>query len=233
MLNYSLIHFLQNHFLLGKSHLRRQLFFVKCYIMDFYRIISLGSDCSVAGSLRNLKYKDTTHVFDWCVTSLEYIIECFNSRFGNFSHIINSCTKSGDKHLKYKNLCYFRHYPKVISNQLIDTFVRRGKRMDALLNYCIENKQPLLFVRKGQTDSIANIHKLIQTIQQSYKGLSFKIVVCNNIKESSSDNNILHYFADINAFLRKQDDIYYHRDDVYAYNVMYKIISNYTTKQFK
>jgi hypothetical protein len=34
----------------------------------YHRIIPLGGDCSVAGSLRKIGYKETTYGFDWTVT---------------------------------------------------------------------------------------------------------------------------------------------------------------------
>ena len=42
----------------------------------YHRIISLGGDCSVAGSLRKIGYRDTTYGFDWTVTKLNYNIFC-------------------------------------------------------------------------------------------------------------------------------------------------------------
>ena len=43
----------------------------------FDRIISIGQDCGVAGSLRKKGYKESSYPFDWSVTNLNFIKESF------------------------------------------------------------------------------------------------------------------------------------------------------------
>ena len=49
----------------------------------YYRIIPIGGDCGVAGSLRKKGYKETSYCFDWTVSKLNFIFDCFNNDFKN------------------------------------------------------------------------------------------------------------------------------------------------------
>ena len=40
----------------------------------YFRVISLGADCVVAGSLRKCGYKECSYCFDWNITTLDFII---------------------------------------------------------------------------------------------------------------------------------------------------------------
>ena len=44
----------------------------------YFRVISLGGDCGVAGSLRHIGYKEQSYCFDWAVTKLNFIVDSLN-----------------------------------------------------------------------------------------------------------------------------------------------------------
>ena len=83
--------------------------------MYYDKIISIGSDCSVAGSLRNLKYKDATYPFDWCVSKISFILDCFDSDFLCYENIFNKISnlkESGNGYIQYNDKIFFHHEVK-------------------------------------------------------------------------------------------------------------------------
>ena len=175
----------------------------------FDRIISIGSDCSVAGGLRNIQFKEFSYPFDWNVTKLKFIKDCFSEKFKNFEDILDKCEVSRNGYLKYDNCIHFYHHDKIMSDSFKNKYKNRGQRLDNLLS---ENKK-ILFVRKGQKDTIKDLQILKKIIQNSYPNLKFKILLINNIKEESQqDNLIIHRYQNINCFLDFKNDNYFNRD---------------------
>lgn len=194
----------------------------------FDRIISIGQDCGVAGSLRNIKYKECSYPFDWNVTSLEFIITSFKENFKNFETIFNDCEKSGNGFLKYKNHIYFYHDDKQVNSNIIKKYSKRSLRLNALLN---ENKT-VLFVRKCKTDSIKDVQVLKECIISSYPNLKFKILLINNIKEDITDDKIIHKYKEQSCFLTYRNDIYTHTNMEKAYGCVYEELENFDSVIF-
>ena len=196
----------------------------------FDRIISIGQDCSVAGSLRKLKYKEFSYPFDWNVTNLEFIIECFNCKFTNFKNILNKCSTSSNGSLKYNNSIYFYHDDKSISNNFKSKYIKRSTRLNDLLN---ENKK-ILFVRKAPNDRIKDIQILKNIIIKNYPNLYFKILLINNIKNDNiSDDYIIHKYKNLDCFLSFNNDAYEHRNKKKAYKCVYEELKNFNSQIFK
>ena len=195
----------------------------------FDRIISLGQDCSVAGSLRNIKYKDFSYPFDWNVTKLEFIIDCFTNKFNNFNEIFINCEKSGNGKLKYKNKIYFYHEPKKLNDNFKKKYLIRSNRLINLL----DDDKKILFVRKAPFDTIDNILILKNIINNNFPKLNFKILLINNIKNICNDKFIIHVFKPIETFLKFENDIYIHRNQKLSYESVYNEISKFKSIKFK
>lgn len=196
----------------------------------FDRIISLGEDCSVAGSLRNIKYKEFSYPFDWTVTKLNFIINSFNSKFTIFETIFDKCIRSGNGHLKYEDKIYFYHDSKSVNKALKDKYIRRGKRLNDLLN---SNKK-ILFIRKCATDTFANICLLKDIIRFHYPHLNFRILLVNNIKnETNYDNYITHIYKELDCFVSYENDVYSHRNQKLAYDTIYEEVKKFKSIEFE
>jgi hypothetical protein len=147
----------------------------------YYRIIPIGSDCGVAGSLRKIGYKEASYCFDWMVTKLNFIIDSFNSKFKNFETLFEKCETSGNSYLKCNNNVYFYHDDKTVTNALKQKYIKRSKRLHELCKNC---KKEILFIRKaagaggggGGDDTIEDVLKLKEAIIHNYPDLKFKIL---------------------------------------------------------
>lgn len=193
----------------------------------FDRIISLGQDCGVAGSLRTIKYKEFSYPFDWNITSLNFIIECFKNKFQNFENIINDCIPSKNGKLKYKNDIYFYHD---ITKEIKEKYIKRGLRLHNLLN---EDKK-ILFVRKAPNDLIQDIKFLKKTIQENYPNLNFKILLLNNIEnENINDEHIIHKYYNLDCFVSYNNDVYKHRNMKRGYKCVYQELKNFDSIKFE
>jgi hypothetical protein len=197
----------------------------------FNRIISIGQDCGVAGSLREKLYKDSSYPFDWNVTNLKFIKESFNSKFKNFETIFDECITSGSGSLKFKNDIYFYHDDKKVNENLKKKYLRRTVRLNNLLN---QNKK-ILFIRKCKNDTIKDVIELKEIIKKNYPNLKFKILLLNNIKEETIlDEYIIHKYKEIDCFLyyNNNNDIYTHRNKKKAYDCVFKELNEFKSEKF-
>lgn len=212
----------------------------------FDYIISLGSDCSVAGTLRELKFKHYSFPFDWNVTHLEFIKNTFKNKFENFLDF--KYCKSNNGHMRNpESTIHFYHdyeYHKLINDatkkeEFEKKFTRRCERIVNLL------RQPkkILFVFKSEKDTVTDIIELMNIIKKSFPIITFKILLINNIDEQSNIDNIIHFKIDKRGFLGKVrvpvhdkcaiqgTDYYAHRDSTYPYFMINTIINNNFTSQ--
>ena len=203
-------------------------------VQYYYRVISLGGECSVSGSLRKIGYKKKSYCFDWTVTKLNFITECFTSQFKIFENLFEKCEKSGKEDLlKYNNSVYFYHDDKIVSNALKQKYIDRSKRLHEFCKNCRKN---ILFIRKGKNDKIENVQKLKEAIIHNYPDLKFKILLLNNIKKYHYlDEHIIHKYYDEEYFLRydKKRDIYHHSNPKKAYQCVYNELKKIKSEKFR
>ena len=197
----------------------------------FDRIISLGQDCGVAGSLRKLEYKDATYPFDWNITNMVFIKHCFRTNFNIFNTMFDKIERSGNGHLKFNDNIYFYHETKNPNDKrLKEKYVNRAKRLH---NLCSSNKK-ILFIRKAPSENIETTKKLVEIIKINYPKLNFKILLINNINEKNiNDKNIIHKYKEINSFNKLSNDIFTHRDTLLGYKCVYEEIQKFKSIKFK
>lgn len=199
----------------------------------FDRIVSLGMDCSVAGSLRNIKYKESTYIFDWNVTTLDYIIETFENNFENIEGVFDQCemckTAGGKSALKYENKCYFYH-DSTDSKVVQQKYTNRCEKLKTLLS----DTKKILFVRKAENDSVNAITKLKHIIRSKYPKLNFKILLINNIQsDHSNDDFVMHKYEEKReCFLKCTNDIYDHMNMKVSYDCVYKELQKFQSEKF-
>ena len=197
----------------------------------YYRVISLGGDCGAAGSLRKIGYKEVSYCFDWTVTELNFIIDCFNSKFKIFENLFEKCSMTGNSKLKYNNSIYFYHDDNVVSKELKQKYIKRSERLHKLCEIC---KKQILFIRKGKNDTIENVQKLKKAIMNNYPNLKFKILLLNNIKENHYlDQHIIHKYYDNDCFLYCEKDIHYHINSKKSYDCVYNELKKIKSEKFK
>jgi len=198
----------------------------------FDYIISLGNDCSISGSLRKLKFKEASYPFDWNITSINFIYECIINKFTNIHKIIDKCSISYTK-LHYFNEIIFQHENSDITQREIikKKYKIRGDRLHKL---CLMNKS-ILFVRKGEKDTINDIEKIKNAFESIYPTLNFKILLINNIKnDNNTFDNIINYNIDYDSFLNINEKKYKanHRNNKKSYENIYNILSQFSSKKY-
>ena len=199
----------------------------------YFRVISLGDDCVVAGSLRRFGYKECSYCFDWNITTLNFIIDCFNTKFSIFENLFENCKVSGNSRLKYNDSIYFYHEAKVVSNELKEKYKKRSKRLHSFLN---ETKEKILFIRKAKDDTIKDVQKLKNAIIHNYPNLKFKILLLNNIKQDNeSDNLIIHKFCHKKNFIHydKCKDICIHSNHKKSFDCVCDELKKINSEKFE
>lgn len=197
----------------------------------FDRIISLGQDCGVAASLRKFKFKDSSYPFDWNITNIKFIADCFRTKFDIFNEISDCLERSGNGRLKYKNRIYFYHDSiNLETNNIKSKYLRRSLRLHDLL--CQDKK--ILFIRKAPNDTIDEIQHVIKLIKKNYPKLKFKILLINNLKEKNINPNfIIHRYKDIKSFNKCENDIYRHIDEIMGYKCVCDELKKFKSQKFK
>lgn len=198
----------------------------------FDRIISIGQDCGVAGTLRKLTYKDYTYHFDWNVTFIEFIKECFKTKFTNFDNLFDSCEICPYGKLKINNKIYFYH-EGIDTKELKKKYQRRTERLNKLLS----TNNTVLFVRKAPKDTLQDMKELKIIIQNSYPNLKFKILLINNIKsvhikDEEQDADIYHAYKHIDSFIRCKNDKYMHADNKASYRCVEEELIKFNSQKF-
>ena len=197
----------------------------------FDRIISLGQDCAVAASLRKFKFKDSSYPFDWNITNIKFIADCFRTKFDIFNEISDCLERSGNGRLKYKNRIYFYH--DSINLECLATKNKYIRRSERLHNLLYEDKK-ILFIRKAPNDTMDQIQHLIKLIRRFYPKLKFKILLINNLKEKNINPEfIIHKYKDRKCFSVYKDDIYRHIDEYMAYQCVCEELVKIKSEKFE
>ena len=201
-------------------------------------IISLGNDCSIAGNLRKLKFKEASYPFDWNITSIHFILECIINKFDNIHKLIDKCNLNKKKKLYYNNEIIFQHENTDLEEEkknIINKYKTRGKRLHEL---CLTNKH-ILFVRKGEKDTLDELEKIKKAFEKTYPTLKFKILLINNIPMEIDNNNtgkIINYNIDSDCFLEIDNNNFFfgasHRDSKKSYENVFNILSNFSSKEY-
>lgn len=188
----------------------------------FDLVISIGTDCSVAGSLRAIGYKDSSYPFDWAVTDdFEWVIQNFSDDFTGYRAELTAPANDTRPIL-------FPHDDKA-TKAFVEKYTRR---IDRLLSICGQKSPPrVLFVRKGEHDQISQATRLAHIIEDKYPDLEFKVLLLNNLAASATGqliqpatSPVLHvYIADKDCFLRNRHQ---HRNCKLAYATVQSIISD-------
>ena len=146
--------------------------------------------------------------------------------------IIDKCSISYTK-LHYFNEIIFQHENSDITQREIikKKYKIRGDRLHKL---CLMNKS-ILFVRKGEKDTINDIEKIKNAFESIYPTLNFKILLINNIKnDNNTFDNIINYNIDYDSFLNINEKKYKanHRNNKKSYENIYNILSQFSSKKY-
>jgi hypothetical protein len=168
--------------------------------------ISLGSVCSIAHTLRNLKLRTSSGPFDWYVSNLSKIHDAFKNDFKKYFDLNNITidnSNNGYSKDKDNNMLWF-HLPKYQelkdnNETYINTLNTINRRCERLLTNCRSNKS-ILFIRKHQNETTNDMVEIENLIRYKFPKLNFKILLINNIKKCDKVKNIIHQYLDINAF---------------------------------
>ena len=197
--------------------------------IEFEHIISLGHNCNIANSLIDINARGTSFPFDWTLTTIDYIIQCFDTKFENFFNIdlMDESPKGQQNCANYKNLIYFVHagqyqYLKNDSNfykSRKDQYERRIKRLYEKLN----SKTNILFVVDNHYSTFENLSKLIYKLNECKFKANIKLLVF-----SGGDKNLLKLNDEFSDFCYVDDFYKVNRwmtGNFILHNINYKIYS--------
>lgn len=208
--------------------------------MYYDKIISIGSDCSVAGSLRNLKYKDATYPFDWCVSKISFILDCFDSDFLCYENIFNKISnlkESGNGYIQYNDKIFFHHEVKYknLNDKLLLFYKNKyNKRIDRFRKLLKSNKKILLVRKTLNNDEIYEIIKLLDIIKNKYKLSNISILcISDKISDLYSNNNLQIKNISSESFLTIKNNIYIHKNQSLAYDNIYNILKSYDSIKYE
>lgn len=180
----------------------------------FDLVISIGTDCSVAGSLRSLCYKEASYPFDWAVSDdFEWVIDNFESGFESYRAILPTVRRMDIAPI------LFPHDEKTLL--FVEKYQRRIDRLESIL--CGDLK--VLFVRKGEHDDVSQATRLVSIIEEKYSSLDFKVLLLNNIESVGGGHvRVLHgYISNRECFLKNRHQ---HRNCRLAYAAVERSIAS-------
>jgi hypothetical protein len=148
--------------------------------LHFEHIIPLGHNCEIANALIDVSARRASYPFDWTLTHIDYIHECFTTQFHNFfaKELLTNSRKSTKNGGKYKELITFVHagrYKDLMADPELYTsqknkFQKRIERLYAILNA----QTTILFVIDNFFATFENLSKLIRLLKKSRR---FKAII--------------------------------------------------------
>ena len=173
--------------------------------------MSLGYDCSPAGVLRNLDFRNEALPFDWVVSNLQILINCIEDNFNNYHkdlHFNQNRTRLIDSY----GFQFPHDYPFDNNNEIDDSKIGEGvfgeepnkqiisnwneyhpivlekykRRIERFYNY-LNSDKVLIILCRGY--SVNNINQFGQYLANKFKKSNIYFVVSSN--ENFKNNNII------------------------------------------
>lgn len=164
--------------------------------------ISIGKVCDAKYQIDEHKHKMKTLFFDRLVTSMNSVIEILSCDDINnilyFDNIIrNTANPFNDKNsrinIKSLDCCVSIHdVPRDFTVNDIFTFIDKYKRRFIRTIEYIKTDEKIYFIRTGAIDD-AEREQFIETILKINPKCNFALIVIDNNKENSCENEILKY----------------------------------------
>ena len=148
-------------------------------VNKYDEIISLGYNCKVASFKVRHNIKKETYPFDWLVSSIDFIIEVFetdNIIFNDISKLKTKTKNNYKYYRKYQVLAESIHDKEDNIKEINDKYNRRFIRLYKLLNSNLK----ILLVRVVTPKSVVSLGK--DTIDNSNKILKLYNILKNKFK---------------------------------------------------
>ena len=172
--------------------------------------IPLGNSCSIAYNLKLLKLRTCAFPFDWVrISNFNNVTKLIQNKFYGFLDSKNFKFKEfSDKFIVngkkgsyiYSNdYCSFYHeFSKLIEksdfNFFKEKYSRRIKRFFEFMN----SSNEIIFIREefGKVN-MSKIDNFINTINEIYPDLNYKLIIITNQKLNFSHKNLKFYYSDV------------------------------------
>lgn len=118
---------------------------MKYNIKDYDHIVPIGSNCRIGQALEDLGYRKFSLPLDWTLTSCEAIYRAFEKDFVDFMSLRTCIVQNVNNypHVLNTELNVNITHDKVISDESIEKYERRSKRLLQILN----SGAKVLFIR--------------------------------------------------------------------------------------
>lgn len=197
-------------------------------------IVPIGQDCTIAGALVLLNYRNCSYPFDWCGCEMSYVNKKFSNNFENFfpkpdemkpykkTRITNS-----EGSINFLHDGPFKKLRNIENNNLVqEKYKKRCKRLLDIIN---NSKNNILFVRINYCFDLENeineCKKLSSIIKDRFK-CNFNILL---IQKDSIFNKTVE--ENDNIIIFKYEDYFTKR--VHNYETVSNILSNFKVKNVK
>lgn len=197
-------------------------------------IISLGCNCSVSNSLRDMNIKKDTFLFDWNHTHIIKILETFKNKFTNFfdvtnirpvhngfAELINDNDNIEVENWKIKYVHDKKEITKGKINVILEKYNRRSLKLLNLLN----SNNKILFIRIATyyKNEYEEIIELVEIIKQNFPNCDFKIILISGEKIDNKNDNIIFFHEDI---INKFSDMKKNITEKYYNTIVKKILKS-------
>ena len=194
-------------------------------------IVPIGQDCSVAGGLVLLNYRNCSYPFDWCYCKMSYVNKMFSNNFENFfpkPDELKSYKKTNATNNEESINFFHDGSIKKLKNIEYNNFIKEKykKRCNRLLDIINNSKNNILFVRINYhlEYEIKECKKLSNIIKDKFK-CNFNILL---IQRNYNFDNIIE--ENDNIIIFKYED-YFNKKREHRYLTVSKILSNFKVKK--
>lgn len=168
---------------------------------EFDHVISLGDRCTSGLAIRENRFNQTTHLFDWLIVGgPANVRRCFEKDFQDFFF-----KKDGPPFNQY-GMTFAHHSDLHNYEQNHATMQRRVDRLRHILNsedsvlflYTNEDQVYSMRYRERSKTFYSDMVQLVSSIEQLYPKLKFQVLYVDSVPRPST-SRILHAYVPFNA----------------------------------
>ena len=171
--------------------------------------IPLGNSCSIAYNLRLHNLRKLAFPFDWVrVANFNNVTRLIQNKFYGFLDYKNFKFKefsdkfivNGEKgsYIYSNNYCSFYHeFNKLIEEHDFNMFKEKySRRINRFLHF-MNSDNEIIFIREefGKI-KLSKINNFINTINEIYPNLNYKLIIITNQKVNFSHKNLKFYYSE-------------------------------------
>ena len=189
-------------------------------MIEDFNYISVGFDCSTAGSLKNLKLRNAALPFDWTQISFASFEQCIMDNFKQFHKNIH-INKSKQRVIDHYGIQFPHDYPTVNSPKFMDgtyypeykicddyekytdqVLEKYGRRIERFRNIMVDKSRPLIVLYRGTYSDATKIKLLLE---KTYQREHIVVVVATRELSVQRNNAVIVCNPEINQIWNESE----------------------------